>query len=160
MLHHGFFTIDGFTALQRVDGYPGMPVVTGSDQDRIDILPFQDLPVIPCCEQVLAVQFFGPLQPACIEIAYRRQFDAGHLEGRVHIVIAHDPHADASDTYFIVGADLLLIRDDMRPCPGSRFGFPARDESSPVESSKPVLPSCCRNLRREEGFLDMGRWFW
>src|SRR3546814_12194282 len=62
VLHHGLFTVHVFASLQGINGNMIVPMVRNSNDDRIYILPIQDLFIIAGGNYFLSVHFHGMLQ--------------------------------------------------------------------------------------------------
>src|SRR3972149_2098950 len=93
-MDHRLFTIHILPGEQCFDAYLLVPVVRCADDDRVDIRPFQDFPVIPGDEDLIAPQFLCFVDSSLIQIADGRNGDPLERKGRLHV---DDSHSSCSN---------------------------------------------------------------
>src|SRR3972149_6243059 len=62
-LHHGLLAIDGLPRLHGIDADDVMPVIRRGDQHHVDVIPGQDLPIVPSCGDSLPLDPRGGPSP-------------------------------------------------------------------------------------------------
>mgnify|MGYP003345981016 CR=1 FL=1 len=79
------------------DRHRYMPMVGGSDQDRIDVLAVENFTVLLACDRTRIGQLLGHLQVHVPNIADRSNPDARYLSQGLHQLTTTSTCPDASD---------------------------------------------------------------
>ncbi len=109
-VHHRLLAVDVLALFQGVDRHPLVPVVGAGDDHRVDVLPVEDLPVVARRVDVLAELGAALLEAAVVDVGRGDQLDAGHLERRLRVALAHAPGAQEGDADAVAGRDRLRLR--------------------------------------------------
>src|SRR5687767_12364399 len=95
-----------FAGIHRVDGDLRVPVIRRGDEDGIDIVPFQELPII--CIALAFAHFLRPGKATPVNIGYGEDFNVigvASLHQAVEMVRAHTAATDNAKADAIVGAE-------------------------------------------------------
>jgi hypothetical protein len=103
LVHHRFLTIDRFACAQSIDRDLLMPVVGRADDDGVDVVTRENLPVVPRGEEVAPVALFRIGQPAVEAVGGGGELHTWHLQRRVHVGHSHAARTDHRQVYSIVG---------------------------------------------------------
>ena len=102
---HRLLAVDRLAGLHGVDRHPGVPVVGHAEQDGVDVLAGEDLPVVDVGVDAVPVDLLGVRPPARVQVGDGDELDAGHAEGAGGVDEPDDPHADRGDPHAVVRAE-------------------------------------------------------
>ncbi len=71
VMHHWFLTVDSLTRLEGSDGNVIVPVIWRSNTNGVDVVSFEDLAVVTCGKQVIAITLLTGRKMAIIKVAHR-----------------------------------------------------------------------------------------
>src|SRR5690606_6595971 len=117
LVDDGLFTINMLARLHGLNGYLLVPVIGGSDDYSIYIVPIENFLVVFGKKKVIAPGALGLVQAGIIKITNGHQLGTFHPQGRVGVGSPHSSSTDQTQTnrldfvfYKIYGLSLQKAR--------------------------------------------------
>ncbi|SVA80212.1 uncharacterized protein METZ01_LOCUS133066 [marine metagenome] len=113
-LDHWLLNINILSGFHRFNGNLTVPVVGSANNDRIDILPGQEFPIVPGSFKVRSESFLYMDKPPVIDISGCHQLDTWGPQGRLSVALSLPTCANQCNLNTVVRGHLISRSSDAR----------------------------------------------